>query len=392
MLSIEPMNLKGSLEWSLPPSKSHMIRWLVMAAQSAEVTAIHFSSEPGHDVSSMADCLELLGAKIERNESEWIVTGVGEDGFTAPEQLLDCGNSGTGARFLMAIAAGMNEEVTIDGDESLRGRDMSAMSRVLRELGCKVSQDTLPLSVTGPIQTSSASLDMSTSSQPLSAMLLASPGFSLPIKLELVGNKVSKGYFEMSFDIARACGSQNKFSSDSIEIVPWEVRVPGVVAIPTEDSLLPIAMLISELHEVNMEIEMAESSPAIVSLAEQSEILDLRDESDLICPASVLMAIGKGGRVIGVSHVRGKESDRLDSTVYLLRCFGMHAEVTLDGLEIPGAQIPEAPVEPVESRLDHRLAMTAMVLASKFGGDIIQPEIAAVSDPDFISRLLGLGD
>ena len=392
MLSLEPMELKGPLRWSLPPSKSHMIRWLVMASQSSKKSTLRFSNEPGQDVSSMAECLELLGAVIERNENEWTVKGVGKEGFTTPKQNLDCCNSGTAARFLMAIAAGIGEEIHIDGDESLRERDMSALSGVLRELGCTVSGDYLPLSVTGPLKTSSASLDISTSSQPLSAMLLAAPRFPFPINLEIIGKAVSRGYYEMSFEIARRCESKNNFSSKSIDIVPWEVLVPEVVTVPTEDSLLPIAMLISELHDVNLEIEMAESSPAIVSLAEQSEILDLRDESDLICPASALMAIGKGGQIIGANHSRGKESDRLDSTVYLLRCFGMHAEVTNEGLMIPGGQIPAPPSEPVETQLDHRLAMTAMVLASKFGGEICEPEISAVSDPGFISRLLELGD
>ena len=391
VLSLEPMDIVGPLQWSLPPSKSHMIRWLILASQSSGTSSIHISSEPGRDISSMADCLELLGAKIERNQREWIVSGVGEDGFVAPNQVLDCGNSGTAARFLMAIAAGMNEEVRIDGDSSLKRRDMSVLSGVLRELGCSVSGDTLPLSVTGPLQMGSVGLDLSTSSQPLSAILLASPSFTFPIKLEMVGNSVSRGYYKMSFEISEVCGSQNKFSSKVIEVMPWKVQIPEVVMVPTEDSLLPIAMLISELHEVNLEIEVSEVSPAIASLAEQSEILNLRDESDLICPASALMAIGKGGRIVGAAHARGKESDRLDSTAYLLSCFGMHAEVTHDGLEIPGGQSPMAPVGPVETRRDHRLAMTAMALASRFGGDICNPEISAVSDPDFIPRLLGLG-
>ena len=363
-----------------------------MASQSSKKSTLRFSNEPGQDVSSMAECLELLGAVIERNANEWTVKGVGKEGFTTPKQILDCCNSGTAARFLMAIAAGIGEEIHIDGDESLRERDMSALSGVLRELGCTVSGDNLPLSVTGPLKTSSASLDISTSSQPLSAMLLAAPRFPFPINLEIIGKAVSRGYYEMSFEIARRCESKNNFSSKSIDIVPWEVLVPEVVTIPTEDSLLPIAMLISELHDVSLEIEMAESSPAIVSLAEQSEILDLRDESDLICPASALMAIGKGGQIIGANHSRGKESDRLDSTVYLLRCFGMHAEVTQEGLKIPGGQIPESPCDPVKTHQDHRLAMTAMILASKFGGEICEPEISAVSDPGFISRLLELGD
>ena len=392
MLSLEPMDIAGPLNWALPPSKSQMIRWLVLSSQSSDSVSIRFSGEPGKDVSSMADCLELLGTVVDRKEGEWIVSGVGKEGFKTPQQTLDCGNSGTSARFLMAIAAGMSEGVRIDGDESLRGRNMSAIAGALRELGCFVSGDTLPVTVSGPLQIDSARLELSSSSQPLSAMLLASPGFPFPIKLETVGSSVSRGYYEMSFDIAEVCGSQNRFFHGAIDIKPWEVRVPEVVVISTEDSLLPIAMLISKLHGVKLELDMDEVSSAIASLTKQSEVLDLRDESDLICPASVLMAIGSGGKIIGVSHAREKESDRIDSTVYLLRCFGMEAEVTQDGLEIPGGQTPDRPLTPVDSHRDHRLAMTAMALASKCGGEISESEICEVSDPGFIPRLLGLGD
>ncbi|MFL2493952.1 MAG: 3-phosphoshikimate 1-carboxyvinyltransferase [Candidatus Thalassarchaeum sp.] len=391
---MEPMDLEGVLDWALPPSKSHMIRWLVLAAQSSGTLAIRFSQEPGLDISSMAECLKTLGAVIERKEGEWIISGVGEGGFGSTNRVLDCGNSGTTARFLMAIAAGLSEPVTIDGDDSLRGRSMSVIAGVLRDLGCSVSGDMLPLTVTGPLKTGTARIDLSSSGQPLSAMLLATPGFTIPVTLDIVGRSVSRGYQEMSFDIAESCGSQNLLSEEEIELRPWKVNVPEAVTIPTEDSLMAIAMLISELHGVRMELSGAveSASPAIVSLSEQSAVLDLRDESDLICPASVLMAIGKGGRITGAAHSRGKESDRIDSTVYLLRAFGMDAEATKDGLEIRGSQSPSRPEIPIDSRRDHRLAMTAMALASRYGGVISEPEICAVSDPGFISRLIGLGD
>jgi len=394
VLSVEQLHLDGPLQWALPPSKSHFIRWLALAAQSSDTMRIGFSQEPGLDVVSMADCLESLGARVERRQGEWIVSGVGDVGFSNPGGTLDCGNSGTTARFLMAIAAGMSEEIRIDGDDSLRGRDMSAISGVLRDLGCSVSGDTLPLTVTGPLQMDSARLDLSTSSQPLSAVLLASPRFPFPIKLELDGSSVSRRYYEMSFEIAESCGSQNRFCEGEIGIRPWKVIVPNHVTVPTEESLVPIAMLISELHQVRMELSGLSEfiSPALISLAEQSAVLDLRDESDLICPASVLMAIGNGGRIIGAAHSRGKESDRIGSTVYLLRAFGMDAQATEDGLEIPGGQSPSRPEFPIDSHRDHRLAMTAMVLASRCGGTISNHEICSVSDPGFIPRLLGLGD
>jgi 3-phosphoshikimate 1-carboxyvinyltransferase len=388
------MGLEAAIEWSLPPSKSHMIRWLALAAQTEGDTVLSFTGSVGKDVLSMADSLKQIGARIEQDESKWVVSGVGSRGFRTPEGTLDCGNSATATRFLMAIAAGMSDPVSIDGDQSLRQRDMSALAGALRELDCEVTSDTLPLTVTGPVVPGPVRLDVSTSSQPLSALLLASPGYSGAIRLKTSSHSVSRGYSELSYELASRCGSSNEISSGDATIVPWRPNTPSEAAIPGELSLLPIAMLLAELHDVEVVLkgDDLELSGALMELAEKAEILDLRDESDIIAPAAALMALGGGGKITGIAHARGKESDRISSTVGLLNCFGMEAREVDDGVEVAGGQTPGRPKLPVDSQGDHRLAMTAMALASKCGGSVSGAEVCAVSDPDFIEKLMILED
>jgi len=392
MLTIESMELHGPIDWALPPSKSHMIRWLALAAQAEGETVLSFDGEPGEDILSMAECLQQLGAGIDRSASQWSVTGVGAGGFSEPEGVLDCGNSGTAVRFLTAIAAGIEPEVILDGDTSLRRRDLSALNSALRELGCEISSDAVPLSVKGLIGTGGTYLDMRSSSQPLSALLLASPGYSGPLHLGLSEGSVSRGYSRLSFELAELCGSPNRLDSDILVIEPWRVSAPATVGIPDEVSLLPMAMLMSELHCVEVEVRGwdNELTPALMALSEQASELDLRDESDVITPAAALLALVRGGRITGAAHSRGKESDRILRTVEMLAAFGMASNATDDGIEIPGGQVPARPESPVETHGDHRIAMTAMVLASKVGGTIVNPEISAVTDPGFIERLTGL--
>jgi len=392
MLTIEPMELDGPIDWALPPSKSHMIRWLVLAAQSEGETVLSFDGEPGEDILSMAECLRQLGADINQSDSQWSVTGVGAGGFNGPEGVLDCGNSGTAVRFLTAIAAGIESEVVLDGDASLRGRDLSALNSALRELGCEISSDAVPLSVKGPIDTGGTHLETRSSSQPLSALLLASPGYSGPLHIGLSEGSVSRGYARLSFELAELCGSPNRLDGGILVIEPWRVSAPDAVGIPDETSLLPMAMLMSELHcvEVGVRGWDNEFSPALMALSEQASDLDLRDESDVITPAAALLALVRGGRITGAAHSRGKESDRILRTVETLAAFGMASNATEDGIEIPGGQVPVRPESPVETHGDHRIAMTAMVLASKVGGTIVNPEICAVTDPRFTERLSGL--
>ena len=392
MLTIESMELHGPIDWALPPSKSHMIRWLALAAQAEGETVLSFDGEPGEDILSMAECLRQLGVGIDQSASQWSVTGVGAGGFSEPEGVLDCGNSGTAVRFLTAIAAGIESEVMLDGDASLRRRDLSTLNSALRELGCKISSDAVPLSVKGPISTGGTHLDMRSSSQPLSALLLASPGYSGPLHLGLSEGSVSRGYSRLSFKLAELCGSPNRLDSDIVIIEPWRVSTPVAVGIPDETSLLPMAMLMSELHcvEVGVRGWDNELTPALMALSEQASELDLRDESDVITPAAALLALVRGGRITDAAHSRGKESDRILRTVEMLAAFGMASNATDDGIEISGGQVPARPESPVETHGDHRIAMTAMVLASKVGGTIVNPEISAVTDPGFIERLTGL--
>jgi 3-phosphoshikimate 1-carboxyvinyltransferase len=281
----------------------------------------------------------------------------------------------------------------LDGDASLRRRDLSALNSALRELGCKISSDAVPLSVKGPIGTGGTHLDMLSSSQPLSALLLASPGYSGPLHLGLSEGSVSRGYSRLSFKLAELCGSPNRLDSDIVIIEPWRVSAPAAVGIPDETSLLPMAMLMSELHcvEVGVRGWDNELTPALMALSEQVSELDLRDESDVITPAAALLALVRGGRITGAAHSRGKESDRILRTVEMLAAFGMASNATDDGIEISGGQVPARPESPVETHGDHRIAMTAMVLASKVGGSIVNPEVSAVTDPGFIERLTGLG-
>ena len=396
VLRIEPIEAPDAVRWRLPPSKSHMVRWLVLAAQSEGATELAFEGVPGDDIASMGNCLEMMGAGIERGDKSWVVKGA-KNGLSIPDMVLDCGNSGTTARVMTAIAAGMTLPVTIDGDESLRGRDGSILSSVLTELGCRISSERLPCTVTGPIRLRRADLDQSFSSQPLTALLLASPSYPEGTEILLTGEAVSRGYSHLTMEICEACGSPNVPNEGILHLDPWRVIAPDRVLIPGEASLVPMSMLFSRLFGTGSKVEIPPGDAMIVeaigSLGNaDGGMVDLRDASDIISPASALIAMGNGGSIVGAGHVRGKESDRISTTVEMLAAFGMSSRETDDGIEIPGGQFPEKPDRPVETHGDHRLVMTAAVLASKVGGIIINPGASAVTDPEFIERLTGVGE
>ena len=392
MLSIPEMRLSGAHEWSLPPSKSHIIRWLAMISQSNSSCLIRFNESPGADAESMSKCLQEMGINITHKEDGWLVEPP-KQGLSAPNTILNCGNSGTSARVLSALVATMGEKIKLDGDESLRTR-RSSLGKVLRDLQVDVDSDSLPVTVNGKMK-GGTTVDLSQSSQPLTALILASPSLEEAIEINVEGDAVSRGYLGMTFDIARNCGCPIEMSSQLI-LQPWSVNPPSEIDIPPELSLFPMAILLELLHDgLHLQTELATYDPLLlmafdaIDRANGGEV-DLRDASDLVTPAAVWMALGEGGSITGIPHARGKESDRILRTVELLQSFGMKAEETDDGLVIPGRQTPNSPNEPIQTHMDHRLAMVAMILASKVGGEVVDAEICEVSHPGFIQQLLGL--
>ena len=343
----------------------------------------------------MADCIEEMGASIERETGQWTIFG-GREILTPPKGILDCGNSATAAKILSFLVACFDSPVVIDGDSSLRGRDFTQLTKSLADLGCKVSSNSLPLEITGPISGGRTSIDESVSSQVITGLILASAGLQKQIEVSLFGDAVSRWYRDLTIEICNDCGWSGKFD-DKMALSNWEVRTPKEVEIPPEISLFPLSVLFDLLHgtrSMNQDLTSLRS-PVFEAindaLSSENHEVDLRDSSDIIAPCATIMALGTGGEILGVPHARGKESDRIASTVRLLSSFGMEANETVTGLSIQGGQVPSSPERVFDCELDHRLAMTAGVLATKVGGNLSGYEICDVTHPGFFEMIIADG-
>ena len=340
----------------------------------------------------MADCVEEMGVSIERGAGQWKIRK-GEGAMNPPSTNLDCGNSATAAKILSFLVACLDFPVVIDGDSSLRRRDFTQLTKSLEDLGCKVSSDRLPLEITGPITGGRTRIDESLSSQTLSGIILASAGLQKQIEVSLYGDAVSRWYRDLTIEICNDCGWSGTLEEEMI-LSNWEVKTPKKVEIPPEISLFPLSVLFDLLHGTRSLDQDLTSirSPVLEAISDalssEKDEVDLRDSSDIIAPCAVIMALGTGGEILGAPHARGKESDRILSTVRLLSSFGMEANETDTGLKIHGGQLPRSPKRVFDCELDHRLAMTAGVLATKVGADLSGYEICDVTHPGFFEMII----
>ena len=99
-------------------------------------------------------------------------------------------------------------------------------------------------------------------------------------------------------------------------------------------------------------------------------------------------------RMRGLHELRVKESDRLAATAALLAANGAHVEIEGDDLLVHGAGAPPEGGGSVETHMDHRIAMSALVLGAGDGaagrGWTI-PRFIDTSFPGFVALMQGLG-
>jgi 3-phosphoshikimate 1-carboxyvinyltransferase len=115
------------------------------------------------------------------------------------------------------------------------------------------------------------------------------------------------------------------------------------------------------------------------------------DEVPILC---ALAARAQGqSRITDAAELRVKESDRIAAMASVLRAFGVECEAHPDGLSIEGAPGRPLAAADVESRGDHRIAMTAAILGLVASGPtrVRDAGCIATSYPKFVGTLRALG-
>ena len=143
-------HLKGTVH--VPGDKSISHRSLILGALAVGETRITDLLE-GEDVLRTADAMRAFGAEVtDHGDGSWSVHGGGVGGFAEPEDVVDCGNSGTGVRLIMGAMATSPVTATFTGDASLRSRPMARITDPVALFGARAvgrSDGRLPLTLVG---------------------------------------------------------------------------------------------------------------------------------------------------------------------------------------------------------------------------------------------------
>jgi 3-phosphoshikimate 1-carboxyvinyltransferase len=415
------MRVSGSV---VPPGdKSITHRALVLGALASGSSRIT-GALTSLDARSMAGALRELGATVSPLARGRTVTieGRGLRGLCAPKESLDCGNSGTAARFLLGVTSAYPFSSRLTGDASLRRRPMRRVTVPLRAMGAEFIEengDGLPITVKGgrlrPLDYESPTA----SAQVKGALAFAGLVAGVPVTIH---EKVrSRDHTER---MLRALGAGVETDGLTVRFLPVDAIRPFDLQVPADPSsaaFLVGAALLAEGGELEIRnvginptrigfLRVLERMGAPVDVEPAGDVVgepvatlrvrpgrlratdvtpdevpSLIDEVPLL---AVLASRAEGETVFrGVEELRVKESDRLALMADNLRAVGVAAEATQDTLRVVGTDAP--PKGSIETAKDHRLAMAFAVLNTVKGARIrlSERDSVSVSYPGFFEQL-----
>ncbi len=416
---------------TVPGDKSISHRALMFAALAVGETRIDGLLE-GEDVLRTAAAMRALGADVVQDApGRWRVAGRGIGGLTEPGDVLDMGNSGTAARLLCGILASHDLFAVMTGDASLRRRPMRRVTDPLAACGARFEGregGRLPLAIRGARDALPIEYRLPVASaQVKSALLLA--GLNAPGWTTVEEPEPTRDHSER---MLRHFGAEVTVEPDGRgrvirlrgqpELVAADVVVPGdpsSAAFPIVAALLvPGSRVLIEgvglnpartglfatlrdmgadLTVQNERIEGGEPVGDIAVAAGPLRGVEVPPERapSMIDEYPVLAAAAAAAqgrtRMRGLSELRVKESDRLSATAAMLTANGVAVSVEGDDLLVEGGPVPGGAV--VATHMDHRIAMSALVLGQAAGAPIGVDDAAFIdtSFPRFAELMRGLG-
>ena len=432
MRSVSVGALRGHI--SVPGDKSISHRALILGALAVGETSIS-NLLRGDDVLRTLSAVRALGAQVtDDGDGTTRVSGVGVGGFAEPDDVLDLGNSGTGSRLLIGAMATQPINAQLTGDASLRSRPMARIMTPLEQMGARfIAREggRLPLTVIGATYALPLEYTLPVpSAQVKSAVLLA--GLNAPGETTVIEPARTRDHTEL---MLRAFGGTVKvedtnrgvraitvtgqpeltgcavfvpgdpssaaFPAVAALIVPGsEVTIAGVGVNPLRTGLYDtLAEMGADISFANRRTEAGEEVADLVLRAGELKGVDVpADRAPSMIDEYPILAVAascaKGRtRMLGLSELRVKESDRLAAIAHGLAACGVKVRVDGDDLTVEGTGRPPVGGATVTTHDDHRIAMAFLVLglAANDGVAIDDGTMIATSFPAFAGLMQKIG-
>ena len=391
-------------EVEVPGSKSITNRALLMAAMSkgeCRLNGVLFSDDSRHFLASLI----ALGYVIEVNEVEKYAVIHG-NGCSIPtkEAVIPDGSAGTAARFLTAMLGLSDGEYEIQSSDQMKKRPMKPLFDALMSMGAEFTflekEGHLPVKVRGAAYggkkaASEVDIDISESTQFLSALMMVAPGLGTGLRINITSQKTDGSYIRITSNMMHQFGCNVLHEGRIYDIGADQSYVAGTYQIEPDVSaacyffaaaaLTGSSILVKNVHFTSMQGDMkflnvlktmgCEVSEEGIRVTGQPDgslegvDIDMNDFSDQSMTLAVLAPFAKSPTYIrNIGHIRLQESDRIHAIVTELRRLGVQVSEEQSAIKIYPSDIRPCAVDTYE---DHRMAMSFALIGLKVDGIII---------------------
>ena len=388
-ICITPKKLYGNI--NAIPSKSQAHRMLICAAFSDQPTTL-ICPETNRDIEATANCLTALGAGITWLSNGYRVKPIEEVPFRAS---LPCQDSGSTLRFLLPIAGALGVDTVFQMTGRLPQRPLTPLWEEMERMGCTLTRPTADtIRCTGRLRSGEYAINGTVSSQFITGLLFALSLLPGQSRLQVLGKLESAPYVSMTLAAMERFGiSCNDYC------FPGNGRFhsPGTVTVEGDWSnaafFLAAQALGSPIQVGNLNPDSPQGDRACARLLPELKdklTISAADIPDLVPILAVTAAANQGAVFTDIGRLRLKESDRVASVMDMLRALGGQAEADETTLTVYGTGLHGGTVD---SRNDHRIAMSAAIAATVCDSPvtILGAQCVEKSYPKFFTDYTSLG-
>ncbi|MCD8200552.1 MAG: 3-phosphoshikimate 1-carboxyvinyltransferase [Clostridia bacterium] len=363
---------------TVPGSKSITARALLLSALAegqSSLTGAQFSD----DCATMVECLRELGIPCETEGEKLFIDGCGGE-LPVKEARIDVGSAGTAARFLTTLLAFSDGVYTLDASEQMKARPMKPLLTCLEDAGVKIdyleAEYSFPFVVHGTKDVAdNLTVDVTKSSQYLSALLMCAPTLRKQVKINLTGNH-GKGYVGMTVDMMWTYGvnvreypkcyvvKPSKYIGKQYEVEP---DVSAACYFFAANKILGTDIKVRGLMPHSMQSDAAFIELLKTFRGGEVNMSSFSDQA--LTLAAIAPYLEKPTKITGIGHIREQECDRIEAIVRNLTKLGIKIEETEDTVTVyPG--LPKGCE--IETFGDHRVAMAFAVLGLRCENVVIK--------------------
>ncbi len=368
---------KRAISVTVPGSKSITARAMLIAAL-ARGQSILYGAQFSDDCATFLNAVKSLGIRAEVDGTMVKIEGCGGN---IPVRTGDIyvGSAGTAARFITAMLAFCGGEYRVTSSEQMQKRPQKDLICALQAIGAEFSfggeEYCFPFTVRGTDSPAGeVTVDITKSSQFLSALLMAGVLARKPFRIKTVGSH-GMDYVRMTLDMMWSFGVDVKeedgafvvngaYSAKRYEIEP---DVSAACYFYAANRILGTDVSVRGISPHTMQGDYK-----FIKLIKDFDggKVDMSAYSDqALTLAAVAPLLSKPTHICGVEHIRKQECDRLAAIVYNLTAMGVKVEEKTDGVIIYPSKPHGADIQTFG---DHRVAMAFALTGLRTEGVIIK--------------------